>query len=156
VSCKKTWISSTDEIQVFLQDTSNGGSMELVTQNITITGGEGMAGKVTFENAPAWPWDFVVIKRTTPVTQLLNLNYNEGLTPQLLEDALDKLTRMIQELQAGQKLLKFTLDAETDAEFPPFTTDDNPRVFVLDADGKPQYMSLVDLKVLLAATPDGA
>jgi len=82
----------------------------------TVTGAGGASGNlvtaVAYDNTHQ-----LTIYRVVPLTQLLDLVYNDRLPAQLLEDALDKLTYIGQQLstlgEPGQKTLKFPISEPT-------------------------------------------
>jgi glycerophosphoryl diester phosphodiesterase len=92
------------EVRVLLHDSATG-ALTPVASGYTITGGNGSTGTLTFEVEPT-EGDELVILRNTPLSQLLDVNYNEGLTLTLLEDALDKLTRIAQDM-ADSPVIRF-------------------------------------------------
>lgn len=61
----------------------------------------------------------ITIARVTPATQLLDLEYNDRLPAELVEDAFDKLTFLVQEL-VNDRPLKFPKyePADNDTELP--------------------------------------
>lgn len=74
----------------------------------TVIGGNGGTGTITFSGSPAVTvGDTLTIYRRTPLNQTLDLSYNEGLTLELFERALDKLTRAVQEIKHGQSVVRF-------------------------------------------------
>jgi hypothetical protein len=73
-------------------------SLRTLGSDYTVTGaGNDLGGNVTL--LVAYPATVIVtIGRATPLTQLLDLEYNDRLPAQLVEDALDQLTLITQEL----------------------------------------------------------
>lgn len=74
---------------------------------VAATGGDSLAngGDVTLVSdavpSGGWAGGRVAIERLTPAEQDLDLPNDEGLQPEDIEDALDKLMRIVQELRAG-------------------------------------------------------
>ena len=58
-------------------------------------------GNVVFSSGEIEPGDKVFIRRHTPVDQLVDLDLTSGLYPGVIEDALDKLTMIVQEIRGG-------------------------------------------------------
>lgn len=96
---------------------ANGDISDLVLDtDFTVTGAGGATGNLTtaiaYDNTHQ-----LTIYRVVPLTQALDLVYNDRLPAQLLEDALDKLTYVTQQLSTlgdpGQKTLKFPISEPT-------------------------------------------
>lgn len=88
----------------------------ILDTDYTVTGAGGATGNlvtaIAYDNTHQ-----LTIYREVPLTQALDLVYNDRLPAQLLEDALDKLTYISQQLSTlgdpGQKTLKFPISEPT-------------------------------------------
>lgn len=88
-----------DWLRVYLTDADGVSTLLTLGTHYTVTGaGVAEGGDVT--TVAAYDSTYTLtITRVTPGTQLLDLEYNDRLPAQLVEDALDKLTFAVQELQ---------------------------------------------------------
>jgi hypothetical protein len=110
---------SSDWLRVYLTDAAGVNTLLTLGTHYTVTGaGNPAGGNVTTVAAYA-STSKITIARVTPGTQLLDLEYADRLPSQLVEDALDKLTFALQELQ-NRKALTFPAaePAGNDTELP--------------------------------------
>ena len=94
-------ITDQDDIDVIIRSSSGTETTKTITTHYTVTGvGNSGGGTVVFTagNIPA-SGETVVLRRSTPLTQGVDLIENDPLPANTLEDALDKLTSINQELQ---------------------------------------------------------
>lgn len=88
-------IDAKTELRVLLA-----GVLQTEGTHYTVSGvGEAAGGEVSFVTAPETGTDNVVIERVTPATQLIDLPAAGPFLSAAIEGALDKLTKLIQELQ---------------------------------------------------------
>ena len=121
----------------------------------TIIGGNGGTGTITFSAAPAvTTGDTLTIYRRTPLSQTLDLSYNEGLTLELLERALDKLTRAAQEIKHGQSAVRFPeSEPSVSSAVLPTTPDRISTVMYFNAYGTLELVPIATFKSMLDALP---
>ncbi|MDC3162298.1 hypothetical protein OA670_01645 [Candidatus Pelagibacter sp.] len=94
-------ITDQDDIDVIIRSSSGTETTKTITTHYTVTGvGNSGGGTVVFTagNIPA-SGETVVLRRSTPLTQGVDLIENDPLPANTLEDAFDKLTSISQELQ---------------------------------------------------------
>ena len=94
-------ITDQDDIDVIIRSSSGTETTKTITTHYTVTGvGNSGGGTIVFTsgNIPA-SGETVVLRRSTPLTQGVDLIENDPLPANTLEDALDKLTSINQELQ---------------------------------------------------------
>lgn len=91
--------NSTDLV-VTLTDSSGSGVLQSLTTNYTVSGGSGSTGTVTMLTAPASGYT-LTIERSTPKTQTTDYLANDSFPAEAHEDALDKLTMLVQEQAEG-------------------------------------------------------
>ena len=94
-------ITDQDDIDVIIRSASGTETTKTITTHYTVTGvGNSGGGTVVFTagNIPA-SGETVVLRRSTPLTQGVDLIENDPLPANTLEDAFDKLTSISQELQ---------------------------------------------------------
>ena len=94
-------ITDQDDIDVIIRSSSGTETTKTITTHYTVTGvGNANGGTVVFTsgNIPT-DTEIIVLRRTTPQTQGVDLIENDPLPANTLEDALDKVTSIGQELQ---------------------------------------------------------
>ncbi len=94
-------ITDQDDIDVIIRSSSGTETTKTITTHYTVTGvGNSGGGTIVFTagNIPA-SGETVILRRSTPLTQGVDLIENDPLPANTLEDALDKLTSINQELQ---------------------------------------------------------
>lgn len=123
------------DLVVELTDAAGTITAKALTTDYTVGGGNGAAGTVTMVVAPA-AGETLVIFRDTDRTQGTDLVNNTAMQAEVVEAALDKLTRMIQEVRTetdrSVKLLR-TAAAAGGIELPDPVSD---QVLVGTADGR--------------------
>lgn len=91
-------------LRVYVTDPAGVSTLLTLGTHYTVTGaGDAEGGNVTTVAAYASTYT-ITITRVTPGTQLLDLEYADRLPSQLVEDALDKLTFALQEVQNCKSL----------------------------------------------------
>lgn len=85
----------TADVSVSQKDATTGVVTD-VTGSVTVTGGSGSSGTVTFSVAPA-SGDTITISRNVPFTQTSDYVENTAFLAENLEDSLDKLTYLVQQ-----------------------------------------------------------
>lgn len=104
------YIGSTDELTVSLITVATGAETVLSASQYTFTpDSDFIGGSITYPKAGGTPISSayaILIRRTTPRTQTLQLTNQGAFNPALLENALDKLTRIAQELDASRLALE--------------------------------------------------
>ena len=94
-------ITDQDDIDVIIRSSTGVETTKTITTHYTVSGvGVASGGSVVFTsgNIPA-SGETVVLRRSTPQTQGVDLIENDPLPANTLEDALDKATSISQELQ---------------------------------------------------------
>ena len=94
-------ITDQDDIDVIIRSSSGTETTKTITTHYTVTGvGNSGGGTIVFTagNIPT-SGETVILRRSTPLTQGVDLIENDPLPANTLEDALDKLTSINQELQ---------------------------------------------------------
>lgn len=98
---------NSSELTVYVVTTATGAVVATLTENThyTVTGGSGSTGTVSLAGgsspygAPAASTTLVIV-RTLPLTQTVDLVNNDGSDAEVAEDALDKLVMIAQQLDA--------------------------------------------------------
>lgn len=85
------------ELVVTLTDSSGINTVQTITTHYTVSGGNNSTGTVTFLTAPASGYT-VTLERVTPLTQAVDYVENDSFPAETHEGALDKLTRIVQEM----------------------------------------------------------
>ena len=94
-------ITDQDDIDVIIRSANGTETTKTITTHYTVSGvGNAGGGTITFTsgNIPT-NTETVLLRRSTPQTQGVDLIENDPLNADTLEDALDKLTSINQELQ---------------------------------------------------------
>ena len=121
-------ITDQDDIDVIIRSSSGTETTKTITTHYTVTGvGNSGGGTVVFTagNIPA-SGETVVLRRSTPLTQGVDLIENDPLPANTLEDAFDKLTSISQELQE-QLDRSLKVSKTTSITTPEFTADATAR-----------------------------
>ena len=121
-------ITDQDDIDVIIRSSSGTETTKTITTHYTVTGvGNSGGGTIVFTsgNIPA-SGETVVLRRSTPLTQGVDLIENDPLPANTLEDALDKLTSINQELQE-QLDRSLKVSKTTTITTPEFTADATAR-----------------------------
>ncbi len=133
-------ITDQDDIDVIIRSSTGVETTKTITTHYTVTGvGNASGGTVVFTsgNIPA-SGETVVLRRSTPQTQGVDLIENDPLPANTLEDALDKATSISQELQEQvDRSLKISrTNTMTSTEFTTSATDRANKVLSFDSSGE--------------------
>ena len=133
-------ITDQDDIDVIIRSSSGTETTKTITTHYTVTGvGNSGGGTVVFTsgNIPA-SGETVLLRRSTPLTQGVDLIENDPLPADTLEDALDKLTSINQELQeqADRSLKISRTNTMTSTEFTTSATDRANKILSFDSSGE--------------------
>ena len=133
-------ITDQDDIDVIIRSSNGTETTKTITTHYTVTGvGNANGGTVVFTsgNIPT-DTETVVLRRTTPQTQGVDLIENDPLPANTLEDALDKVTSIGQELQEQvDRSLKISrTNTMTSTEFTTSATDRANKVLSFDSSGE--------------------
>ena len=121
-------ITDQDDIDVIIRSASGTETTKTITTHYTVSGvGNSGGGSVIFSagNIPT-NTETVLLRRSTPLTQGVDLIENDPLPANTLEDALDKLTSFNQELQE-QLDRSLKVSKTTTITTPEFTADATAR-----------------------------
>lgn len=88
---------SSADLVVIKTSTSGVDTTQTINTHYTVTGGSGSTGTVTMLTAPA-SGEYLTIYRDTALTQLVDYVENDAFPAETHEGALDKLTRIVQEI----------------------------------------------------------
>lgn len=112
------YIDVASDLEVYLADVNGTLVLQTITTDYSVSGaGNPAGGNVTFVSPPDTGTGNIVILRKTPLTQ--ETDYIEGDTfpAEEHEKALDKLTRIVQELQEGlDRAVKIQANSTTDPD----------------------------------------
>ena len=133
-------ITDQDDIDVIIRSSDGTETTKTITTHYTVTGvGNASGGTVVFTsgNIPSGT-ETVVLRRSTPQTQGVDLIENDPLPANTLEDALDKATSISQELQEQvDRSLKISrTNTMTSTEFTTSATDRANKVLSFDSSGE--------------------
>ncbi len=133
-------ITDQDDIDVIIRSASGTETTKTITTHYTVSGvGNAGGGSVTFTsgNIPSGT-ETVVLRRSTPLTQGVDLIENDPLPANTLEDALDKATSISQELQEQvDRSIKISrTNTMTSTEFTTSSTDRANKVLSFDSSGE--------------------
>ena len=133
-------ITDQDDIDVIIRSSSGTETTKTITTHYTVTGvGNASGGTVVFTsgNIPSGT-ETVVLRRSTPQTQGVDLIENDPLPANTLEDALDKATSISQELQEQvDRSIKISrTNTMTSTEFTTSATDRANKVLSFDSSGE--------------------
>ena len=133
-------ISDDDEIQVIIRSSTGTETVKTKTTHYTVSGvGNANGGSITTTtgNTPA-SGETVVLRRSTPQTQGLDLIENDPMPADNIETAYDKLTAIGQELQEQvDRSLKISrTNTMTSTEFTTSSTDRASKVLSFDSSGE--------------------
>ena len=133
-------IADEDEIQVIIRSSTGTETVKTKTTHYTVAGvGNANGGSITFTtgNTPT-ATETVVLRRSTPQTQGLDLIENDPMPADNIETAYDKLTAISQELQEQvDRSLKISrTNTMTSTEFTTSATDRASKVLSFDSSGE--------------------
>ena len=129
--------NASDLVVIKRTDSTGSESVQTITTNYTVSGvGNANGGNVTFTTAPS-TGETVVIRRTSAQTQTTDYTPNDPFPAETHEEALDKLTFIVQEQQEElDRAIKVSrTNTITTSEFTVGATDRANRVFAFDSDG---------------------
>ncbi len=133
-------IADDDEIQVIIRSSTGTETVKTKTTHYTVAGvGNANGGSITFTtgNTPT-ATETVVLRRSTPQTQGLDLIENDPMPADNIETAYDKLTAISQELQEQvDRSIKISrTNTMTSTEFTTSATDRATKVLSFDSSGE--------------------
>ncbi len=133
-------ISAESEMQVIIRSSAGVETIKTLTTHYTVSGvGNSGGGTVTFQSGhiPA-TGETVVLRRSTPQTQGMDLIENDPMPADTLETAHDKITSIAQELQeANDRSIKLSrTNTMTSTEFTVGATDRASKVLSFDSSGE--------------------
>ena len=133
-------ITDDDDIEVIIRTDSTGAeTVKTKTTHYTVSGVGSNSGTVTFTsgNIPA-SGETVVLRRSTPQTQGMDLIENDPMPADTLETAHDKITSIAQELQeANDRSIKLSrTNTMTSTEFTVGATDRANKILSFDSSGE--------------------
>ena len=92
------------DLQVILSDADGTEADQMLGTDFTVAGGSGAPGTVTMVSAPGAPWTTLTIVRRTALVQPIGFVENDPFPAASHQRALDRLTRMVQELARDRGL----------------------------------------------------
>ena len=135
-------ITDQDDIDVIIRSANGTETTKTITTHYTVSGvGNAGGGTITFTsgNIPT-NTETVLLRRSTPQTQGVDLIENDPLNADTLEDALDKLTSINQELQEEvNRSIKISItNTMTSTEFTVDATNRANKLLAFDSAGEIQ------------------
>jgi len=127
-----------DDLTVILRSSNGTETTQTITTDYTVSGvGNAGGGNVTMLTAPA-TGETLTVLREQPLTQGLDLVPNDPFPAQSLEDALDKLTFMVQthEEELNRAIKASKTNTITSTEFTVNAVDRANKVFAFDSSGE--------------------
>jgi hypothetical protein len=135
---------------------ADGVSTDLNTSQYSITGiNNASGGTVTYPltGSPIANLTFLSIRRELPLTQETDFVNQDGFYPQVLEDALDYLTMLVQQVNTvNTQAIRVPADEDPPDELPAAALRAN-QTLVFDADGQPTVGSVTGTTVSSAMQP---
>ena len=132
-------IADDDDIQVIIRAANGTETVKTKTTHYTVSGVGNNSGTVTFTagNIPTGT-QTVILRRSTPQTQELDLIENDPLPANSIETAYDKLTQISQELQEQiDRSIKLSrTNTITSTEFTVGSVDRANKILAFDANGE--------------------
>ena len=126
-----------DDLTVILRSSNGTETVQTLTTHYTVSGvGDAGGGNVTMLTAPA-SGETITILREQPLTQGLDLVPNDPFPAATLEDALDKLTFMVQTIdeEVGRSIKASRTNTISSTEFTVSASDRANKVFAFDSSG---------------------
>jgi hypothetical protein len=126
-----------DDLTVIVRSSNGTETVQTITTHYTVSGvGSDSGGNVTMVTAPA-SGETITILREQPLTQGLDLVPNDPFPAETLEEALDKLTFMVQtvEEEVGRSLKASRTNTISTTEFTVSASDRANKVFAFDSSG---------------------
>lgn len=126
-----------DDLTVIVRSSNGTETVQTITTHYTVSGvGSDSGGNVTMVTAPA-SGETITILREQPLTQGLDLVPNDPFPAETLEEALDKLTFMVQTIdeEVGRSLKASRTNTISTTEFTVSASDRANKVFAFDSSG---------------------
>mgnify|MGYP003120547925 CR=1 FL=1 len=132
-------ITDQDDIDVIIRSSNGTETVKTITTHYTVSGVGSNSGTVTFTsgNIPA-NGETVVLRRSTPQTQEMDLIDNDPMSAETIETAHDKSIAISQELQeAVDRSIKLSrTNTMTSTEFTVDATDRANKILAFDSSGE--------------------
>ena len=132
-------ITDQDDIQVIIRSANGTETVKTLTTHYTVSGVGGNSGTVTFTsgNIPV-SGETVVLRRSTPKTQAMDLIDNDPMSADTIETAHDKVVAITQELQEQiDRSLKLSrTNTMTSTEFTVDATNRANKILAFDSSGE--------------------
>ena len=132
-------ITDQDDIQVIIRSANGTETVKTLTTHYTVSGVGGNSGTVTFTagNIPV-SGETVVLRRSTPQTQTMDLIDNDPMSAETIETAHDNVVAITQELQEQiDRSLKLSrTNTMTSTEFTVDATNRANKVLAFDSSGE--------------------
>ena len=133
-------ISTTADMQVIIRSAAGAETVKTLTTHYTVTGaGEASGGNVVFESgAIPSATETVILRRSTTLTQALDLVENDPFTADSVESAFDKNLALLQEQQeqADRSIKLSRTNTMTSTEFTVGATDRANKILAFDSSGE--------------------
>jgi hypothetical protein len=126
-----------DDLTVIVRSSNGTETVQTITTHYTVSGvGSDSGGNVTMVTAPA-SGETITILREQPLTQGLDLVPNDPFPAETLEEALDKLTFMVQTIdeEVGRSIKASRTNTISTTEFTVSASDRANKVFAFDSSG---------------------
>jgi hypothetical protein len=126
-----------DDLTVIVRSSNGTETVQTITTHYTVSGvGSDSGGNVTMVTAPA-SGETITILREQPLTQGLDLVPNDPFPAETLEEALDKLTFMVQTIdeEVGRTIKASRTNTISTTEFAVSASDRANKVFAFDSSG---------------------
>jgi len=132
-------ITDEDDIQVIIRSANGTETVKTITTHYTVGGVGGNSGTVTFTsgNIPV-TGETVVLRRSTPQTQAMDLIDNDPMSADTIETAHDKVTSISQELQeqVDRSIKLSRTNTMTSTEFTVDATNRANKILAFDSSGE--------------------
>jgi len=132
-------ITDQDDIQVIIRSANGTETVKTITTHYTVGGVGGNSGTVTFTsgNIPV-TGETVVLRRSTPQTQAMDLIDNDPMSADTIETAHDKVTSISQELQeqVDRSIKLSRTNTMTSTEFTVDATNRANKILAFDSSGE--------------------
>jgi len=132
-------ITDQDDIEVIIRSANGTETVKTLTTHYTVSGVGGNSGTVTFTagNIPI-TGETVVLRRSTPQTQAMDLIDNDPMSAETIETAHDKVVAITQELQEQiDRSIKLSrTNTMTSTEFTVDATDRANKILAFDGNGE--------------------
>ena len=132
-------ITDEDDIQVIIRSANGTETVKTLTTHYTVAGVGGNSGTVNFSsgNIPA-SGETVVLRRSTPQTQAMDLIDNDPMSADTIETAHDKVTSISQELQeqVDRSIKLSRTNTMTSTEFTVDATNRANKILAFDSSGE--------------------